>query len=61
MDTIVSATSLAAASLNLADAIGAVKAGYEADLIAVPGDPVADITKLRNVMFVMRGGRLMKR
>ena len=61
LDAIVSATSLAAASLNLADAIGTIKVGYEADLIAVLGDPVADISTLRNVMFVMRGGRVMKR
>jgi imidazolonepropionase-like amidohydrolase len=61
MDAIVSATSLAAESLRMADSIGAIKVGYEADLIAVPGDPVADITKLRQVSFVMRGGRPMKR
>ena len=60
MDAIVSATSLAAASLNLGDRIGTIKAGYDADLIAVPGDPVADVTKLRNVTFVMRRGRMMK-
>jgi imidazolonepropionase-like amidohydrolase len=61
MDAIISATSLAAASLNLGDRIGAIKAGYEADLVAVAGDPIADITTLRQMTFVMRGGRLMKR
>jgi imidazolonepropionase-like amidohydrolase len=30
------------------------------DIIAVPNDPVADITRLRDVMFVMRGGRVMR-
>jgi imidazolonepropionase-like amidohydrolase len=60
MDAIVSATSLAAASMNLGDRIGALKPGYDADIVAVPGDPVADITRLRDVTFVMRGGRLMK-
>jgi imidazolonepropionase-like amidohydrolase len=61
MDAIVSATSLSAASLNLADSIGTLKAGYQADIIAVAGDPTADITRLRDVRFVMKGGRLYKR
>ena len=60
MDAIVSATSLAAESMNLGDQIGTLKAGYEADIVAVPGDPVADITKLRDVTFVMKGGRVFK-
>ena len=60
MDAIISATSLAAESLRMGDVIGAIKIGYQADMIAVPGDPVADITTLRRVTFVMRGGRLMK-
>ena len=60
MDAIVSATSLAAESLNLGDRIGTLKAGYEADIVAVPNDPVADITRLRDVTFVMRGGRVMR-
>jgi imidazolonepropionase-like amidohydrolase len=61
MDAIISATSLAAESLNLGDRIGTLKAGYEADIVAVPNDPVADITRLRDVMFVMRGGRVMRK
>jgi len=60
MDAIVSATSLAAASMNLGDRIGTLLPGYDADIVAVPGDPVADISKLRQVMFVMRAGRLIK-
>jgi len=60
MDAIVSATSLAAESLRMGDSIGSLKIGYQADVIAVAGDPVADITALRRVRFVMRGGRLMK-
>jgi imidazolonepropionase-like amidohydrolase len=60
MDAIVSATSLAAESMNLADRIGTLKAGYEADIVAVAGDPVADIAKLRDVRFVMKGGRVYK-
>ena len=61
MDAIVSATSLAAESLDLADTIGSLGAGYEADLIAVRGDPSRDISTLRAVTFVMKGGRLFKR
>ncbi len=61
MDAIIAATSLAAASLNLGDRIGTLKPGYEADIVAVPGDPGVDITRLRDVMFVMRAGRVMRR
>ena len=56
MDAIVSATSAGAAALGLGDRIGAIAAGYEADLIAVDGDPSRDITATRRVVFVMRGG-----
>ena len=61
MDAIVSATSLAAESLGLGDTVGTVKAGYEADLVAVPGDPTRDIAKMRDVHFVMKGGRAFKK
>jgi imidazolonepropionase-like amidohydrolase len=61
MEAIISATSLAAESMNLADTLGTLKAGYQADIIAVAGDPVADIGKLREVRFVMKGGRIYKR
>jgi len=56
MEAIVSATSLGAEALRLGDRIGAVAPGYEADLIAVSGDPSKDITALRHVAFVMKGG-----
>jgi hypothetical protein len=58
MDAIVAATSLNAAALGLADRIGAVAEGMDADLIAVEGDPVQDITALQRVQFVMRAGRV---
>jgi imidazolonepropionase-like amidohydrolase len=57
MDAIVAATSLNAQALGMADRIGSVAPGMEADLIAVDGDPVADITALQRVIFVMKGGR----
>ena len=55
-DAIVDATSLNAAALALGDRIGALAAGLDADLIAVDGDPLKDITALRRVVFVMKGG-----
>jgi imidazolonepropionase-like amidohydrolase len=60
MDAVVSATSLAAEALRLANQIGTVKPGLQADLIAVEGDPSKDITALRRVKFVMKGGRVYK-
>ena len=60
MDAIVSATSLAAKSLRLDKAIGTIAAGYDADLIAVDGDPLTDITAVTRVVFVMKGGTVYK-
>jgi imidazolonepropionase-like amidohydrolase len=57
---IASATSIAAESLGLSSRIGAVTPGFAADLIAVDGDPLTDITALRRVVFVMRGGKVYK-
>jgi imidazolonepropionase-like amidohydrolase len=57
---LVSATSLAAESLGLGKAIGTLRAGFEADIIAVRGDPMTDVRVLRNVVFVMKGGRIYK-
>jgi len=53
---VVSATSLSAESLGLRDRIGTLAPGFEADIIAVDGDPLRDITALRRVVFVMKGG-----
>lgn len=60
MAAIVSATSLAAASLGLGDQIGTIAPGFEADLIATEGDPGRDITALRRIKFVMRGGKVYR-
>jgi imidazolonepropionase-like amidohydrolase len=61
MDAIVSATSLAAASLGLADRIGTIAPGRDADLVAVDGNPLDDITAVRRVAFVMKSGQIVKR
>jgi cytosine/adenosine deaminase-related metal-dependent hydrolase len=61
VDAITSATSLAAESLGLGDRVGTIAAGYEADLIAVDGDPLRDINALSHVAFVMKGGRIIRR
>jgi imidazolonepropionase-like amidohydrolase len=61
IDAINSATSLAAESLGLGKTIGTLAGGYEADIIAVPGNPLEDISVLRNVTFVMKGGQIYKR
>jgi len=57
---LVSATSLAAESLDLDGSIGSIAPGFEADLIAVEGDPSRDITALQRVVFVMKGGKVYK-
>src|SRR5947207_4754943 len=60
MDAIVSATSLAARSLGLDKTIGTLAPGYDADLIAVEGDPLTDIAAVTRVAFVMKGGKVYK-
>jgi imidazolonepropionase-like amidohydrolase len=60
MDAIVAATSLNAEALGLKDRIGALAAGWEADLIAVQGDPLQDIAALQRVVFVMKGGKIYR-
>ncbi len=60
MDAIISATSVSAKSLRLENTIGTLAPGYEADLIAVVGDPSTDITAVTRVAFVMKGGVVYK-
>jgi imidazolonepropionase-like amidohydrolase len=56
MDAILTATRNAADVLGWSDRVGAVAPGRFADIIAVEGDPLADITELERVRFVMKGG-----
>jgi imidazolonepropionase-like amidohydrolase len=60
MEAIIAATSLAAESMRLEAQIGALAPGLHADLVAVAGDPLQDITALRRVVFVMKGGTVYK-
>jgi imidazolonepropionase-like amidohydrolase len=60
MDAIVSATSLSAESLRMQDQIGSIAPGMEADIIATDGNPLQDITAVRRVAFVMKGGKVYK-
>ena len=60
MHAIMAATSLNAAAMGLGTLIGAIAPGLEADIIAVDGDPIRDITALRRVSFVMKSGRIVR-
>jgi len=59
-DAIKSATVSAAALLGRSDSIGTIAAGKDADIVAVEGDPLANIRLLENVGFVMKHGRIHK-
>jgi imidazolonepropionase-like amidohydrolase len=61
MAAIIGATSLAAESMGMEKQIGALAPGLQADLIAVDGNPLQDITTLRRVSFVMKGGKVYRR
>jgi imidazolonepropionase-like amidohydrolase len=60
MDALLSGTSVAAESLGMADRIGSLAEGKEADIVAVDGNPLDDITAVRRVVFVMKHGRVYK-
>ena len=60
MTAMVSANSLAAEAMRLSDQIGSIAPGLQADIIAINGDPLKDITAVRQVTFVMKGGVVYK-
>lgn len=60
MSAMVSANAIGAAALNLGDQIGSISPGLQADIIALDGDPLKDITAVRRVVFVMKGGVVYK-
>lgn len=58
MAAIMSATSISAESLGMKEKIGAIAPGMDADIIAMDGDPLHDVTAARRVVFVMKGGKV---
>jgi imidazolonepropionase-like amidohydrolase len=60
MAAMVSANSLGAEAIGMANQIGSIAPGLQADIIALDGDPVKDITAVRRVSFVMKGGIVYK-
>ncbi len=60
MAAMVSANSLGAEAMGLGDQIGSIAPGLQADIIALDGDPLKDITAVRRVVFVMKGGVVYK-
>ena len=60
MAAMVSANSLAAQAMGMASEIGSIAPGFRADIIAVDGDPLKDITAVRRVVFVMKSGVVYK-
>jgi imidazolonepropionase-like amidohydrolase len=60
LDVIRAITTNAAEMLGWQDRVGAIEPGKFADLVAVSGDPIADITELERVRFVMKGGQVVR-
>lgn len=60
LDAIRSATTVAAETMGWSDRVGALGPGRFADLVAVAGDPLADVTELERPVVVMKGGRIVR-
>ena len=60
MEAILSATKIGAELLGIEDRLGTIEIGKTADIIAVKGDPIKDISVLQNVSFVMKNGIIYK-
>jgi len=54
------ATTVAAEMMGWQDRVGSIEKGKFADIIAVSGDPLKDITELERVKFVMKGGQVIR-
>jgi imidazolonepropionase-like amidohydrolase len=60
MDALLTGMSVAAESLGMGNEIGSIAPGMQADIVAVQGNPLDDITAVRHVVFVMKGGVVYK-
>ena len=60
MVAIQAATSVAAKFLGIDDTNGTLEAGKQADIVAVPGNPLDDITAMQRVNFVMKAGEIVR-
>ena len=60
MQAIQAATRVGAEALGIEKTVGQVAPGYSADIIAVPADPLADVSALEHVAFVMKEGAVYK-
>ena len=60
MDAITAATSLNARIMGWEADVGSLETGKFADVVAVPGNPLEDITALERVLFVMKGGEIVR-
>jgi imidazolonepropionase-like amidohydrolase len=61
LDILRAVTTSAAEMIGWQDRVGSVEPGKFADLVAVDGDPLADVTELERVRFVMKGGKVYVR
>jgi imidazolonepropionase-like amidohydrolase len=59
MAALISATSLSAESLGLANTTGSIAAGMDADIVAFDGNPLEDVTAARRALFVMKAGKIL--
>ncbi len=57
---LLAATSVNARIIRMQDQLGSIRSNVYADMVAVTGDPTKDITVVRNVRFVMKGGTICK-
>jgi len=61
IEALVAATRTSAEILRMGDRLGTIEVGKLADIIAVPGDPLSDISVLEKVSFVMKDGVVIKK